>query len=87
MTRLKYPRHRIVAAQPGKSSDQEPEGIFVGVWSINDSGDVPPRWKIGGPKSTLKKLRGVVLNTKHKEMIVADMRLNTVLTYYFPEIF
>ncbi len=77
----------IVAAQPGKSDEQEPEGIFVGVWSINDNGDVPPRWKIGGPKSTLKKPRGVVLNAKNKEMIVSDMRLNTVLTYYFPEIF
>jgi hypothetical protein len=30
---------------------------------------------------------GVVLDSKHKELIVADMRLNAVLTYYFPEIF
>ena len=40
-----------------------------------------------GPKSTLKKPRGVVLDAKNKEMIIADMRLNAVLTYYFPEIF
>ena len=59
----------------------------MGVWSVTDTGDVPPRWKIAGPKSTMKKPRGVVLDPKHKELIVADMRLNAVLTYYFPEIF
>ena len=80
------PKGRIVAAQPG-GRGMEPEGVYIGVWNINDNGDVPPRWKIGGPKSGLKKPRGVVLNPKHKELIVADMRLNSVLTYYFPEIF
>ena len=77
----------IVATQPGKYEEQEPEGVFVGVWSINDRGDVAPRWFIGGPKSQIKKPRGVALNPKDKELIVADMRLNKVLTYYFPEIF
>jgi len=77
----------IVATQPGKYEEQEPEGVFVGVWSINDRGDVPPRWFIGGQKSQIKKPRGVALNPKNKELIVADMRLNKVLTYYFPEIF
>ncbi len=60
---------------------------FVGVWSIHDKGDVPPRWKIGGPNSTLKRARGVVLDPKHKEVLVADMLRNAVLTYYFPEVF
>ena len=77
----------IVASQPGRVDMQEPEGAFVGIWSIYDNGDVPPRWKIGGPKSTLKKPRGIALNPKDKELIVADMRLNAVLTFYFPEIF
>jgi hypothetical protein len=77
----------IVATQPGKNNVEEPEGIFVGVWGINDNGDVPPRWKLAGPKSLIKKPRGVVLDPKHKELVVADMRLNAVLTYYFPEIF
>jgi len=77
----------IVASQAGRIDEQEPEGAFVGIWSIQDNGDVPPRWKIGGPKSTLKKPRGVALNPKNKELIVADMRLNAVLTFYFPEIF
>ena len=77
----------IIVTQPGKYEEQEPEGVFVGVWSIHDRGDVPPRWKLGGPKSAMKKPRGVVLNPKDKELIVADMRLNTILTYYFPELF
>ena len=77
----------IVATQPGKYEEQEPEGVFVGVWSIHDRGNVAPRWKLGGENTEIKKPRGVVLNPAHKEMIVADMRLNTILTYYFPELF
>ena len=81
------PRGWIVATQPGAGGEQEPENTFIGIWGVSDQGDVPPRWKLGGAKSTLKKPRGVVLNPKHKELIVADMRLNSVLTYYFPELF
>jgi len=78
----------IVATQAGEIAEMEPDGVFVGVWNEMDNGDVPPRWKISNsPKSTIKKPRGVVLDPKHKELIVADMRLNAVLTYYFPEIF
>jgi hypothetical protein len=33
------------------------------------------------------KPRGVVLNPKNKELIIADMRLNAVMTFYYPEIF
>src|SRR5207253_3237949 len=82
------PRKWIVASQPGQIDVMEPEGAFVGIWSLEDNGDVPPRWKINaGPNSQMKKPRGVVLDAKHKELIVADMRINAVLTYYFPEIF
>jgi hypothetical protein len=78
----------IVATQTGDSYGVlEPEGVFVGVWSIYDNGDVPPRWKLAGPRSNVKKPRGVALSVKDKELILADMRLNAVLTYYFPEIF
>ncbi len=33
-----------------------------------------------GPESLMKKPRGVALNPKHKELIVANMRLNSVPT-------
>ncbi len=78
----------IVIAQITDGGISEPEGTFVAVWSTNDNGDVPPRWKIEGKASNvMKKPRGVALDPKHKEVIVSDMRLNAVLTFYFPEIF
>ena len=81
-------RKLVIATQPGAIEDMEPEGAFIGVWSLDDNGDIPPRWKIStGSTSTLKKPRGAVLDPKNKELIVADMRLNAILTYYFPEIF
>jgi len=60
---------------------------FVGVWSIHDRGDVPPRWTIGGPDGILEAVRGVALDPKHKSVIISDKRLNALLTYSFPEIF
>ena len=84
-----YPqRKEIIASQPGDIDVMEPEDAFIGVWSEDDNGDVPPRWKIDAEGNTaMKKPRGVVLDPKHKELIVADMRINAVLTFYFPEIF
>jgi hypothetical protein len=82
------PRKLFVAAQPGPIEVMEPENAYVGVWSINDNGDVPPRYVINAnAKTGMKKPRGVVLDPKHKELIVADMRVNAVFTFYFPEIF
>jgi hypothetical protein len=80
------PKGWIVAANPG-SGGMITEGYFIGVWSIQDNGDIPPRWKLAGARSVIAKPRGVALDPVHKEIIVADMRLNMVLTYYFPEIF
>ena len=66
----------------------EPEGTFVGVWSIYDNGDVPPRWKIEGkPSNMMKKPHGIALNPKDKEIYVADMTMNAILSFHFPEIF
>ena len=82
------PKGWIVAAQTGNSYGVlEPEGVYIGVWSIYDDGDVPARWKLAGDRSVIKKPRGIALDPKNKELIVADMRLNAVLTFYFPEIF
>jgi hypothetical protein len=60
---------------------------FVGVWNIQDNGDVPPRWTIGGPQGVLRHLHGVALDPKHKSVIVTDKRMNAVMTFSFPEIF
>ncbi len=84
-----YPDRRlIVVAMPGIRDQMEPEGAFLGVWSIDDNGDVPPRWKIPANSLTmLKKPFGVVLNPEDQEVIVSDMRNQGVLVFSVPEIF
>jgi DNA-binding beta-propeller fold protein YncE len=83
-----YPEGRlIVAAMPGIQGDVEPPRVFVGIWSLDDNGDVAPKWTISGKETTLKKPFAVVLNPVHKELYVTDMRLNGVLAFSVPEIF
>ena len=82
------PRKLIVAAMPGQQDMMEPDRSFLGIWSYDDNGDVPPKWEIpASPRTTLKKVFSVTLNPKNKEVIIADMRLNGVLTFSVPEIF
>ncbi len=58
------------------------------VWSINDDGDVAPRWRIpvkqitGGGQNS-----GIAVIPKHKEIMIASALQNRVLTFYFPELF
>ena len=82
------PRGWIIAGdRAGVASALASDQGYVGVWSIEDNGDVPPRWRIGGPKGFLQMPRGVTLNPKYKELIVSDKRQNAVLTFYVPELF
>lgn len=53
---------------------------YVGVWSIDDNGEIPPRYTVGGPKGMLQKPRGLDLDPKHHAVIVSDKGLNAVLT-------
>lgn len=75
------------AEDPGPSAKEQKVPYSIGVWSINDKGDVPPRWKLGGPATTLQRGRRVALGPKYKEIYVADMWQNAILTFYFPELF
>ena len=79
---------KIVASMNGALEEElaTPES-FVGIWSLNANGDVPPEYTLGGPHGILQMVRGVTLNLKHKEVIVTDKRRNAVLTFSFPEIF
>ena len=82
------PKKLIVAAMPGHVEQMEPADAFVGVWTYDDNGDIAPKWKIPvGSRTTLGKPFGVVLNPKNKEVIISDMRRNSVLTFLVPEIF
>jgi DNA-binding beta-propeller fold protein YncE len=68
----------------------EPTGqVFIGFWSLDANGDVPPKWKIYGGDSRIKLTKpfGLDLNPAHREIYVSDMRLNGVLTFSFPELF
>jgi DNA-binding beta-propeller fold protein YncE len=83
-----YPEGKlVVVAMPGRQGDMEPPRVFVGMWSLDDNGDVPPKWTIMGDRTTLKKPFAVALNPEHKEIYVTDMRLNGVLTFSVPEVF
>jgi DNA-binding beta-propeller fold protein YncE len=82
-----YPAKGWIVASDRGEGGMASDLSYVGVWSIEDNGDVPPRWRIAGPKGVLQMPRGVVLDPKHKELIVTDKRQNAVLTFSFPEIF
>ena len=84
-----YPQRRlIIAAMPGIQDQMEPEEAFIGVWSYDDNGNVPPLFKIPiGEITKMKKPFGVVLNPDDQEVIVSDMRNQGVLVYSVPEIF
>lgn len=81
------PKGWIIGSHPGGANTWAPKNAYVGVWSINDNGDIPPRFVLSGPKTTIKRPRGVAIDPKHKEVFIADMSLNEVLTFYWPEIF
>ena len=77
----------IVSVRGGEFSELASDYAYVGVWSTQDNGDVPPKWMIGGPNGVLQMPRGVALDPKNKAMLISDKRLNAVLTFSFPEMF
>ena len=56
----------------------------LSVWSINDNGDVPPRFVLGGPESELEG-NELTFNREEKTVIVGSATL--LQEYHFPEIF
>jgi hypothetical protein len=60
---------------------------YVGVWSIDDNGEAPPRFTVGGPGGIIQKPRGLDIDPKHNAVIVSDKGLNALLTYEMPQLF
>jgi hypothetical protein len=60
-------------------------GGSVGVWSVNDSGPAPARFKIG--EGVLLEMRALAVDPKNKSVVITDKELNAVLTYHVPEVF
>ena len=76
----------IIASDRGEG-ELVSDVAYVGVWSVNDDGDVPPHYRIGGPKGVLEMPRGIAIDAKNKSIFVSDKRLNAVMTFSFPELF
>ena len=56
---------------------------FIGVWSIDDDGDVAPRYTIG--HDIFKELRNLAIDAKHKTVMAADKTNNDITTFDFHE--
>jgi len=62
-------------------------GNSIGVWSVFDNGDVAPRWRIPVRQMTGLNVNGIALDPTHQELMVPTGNGNTIMTFYFPEIF
>jgi hypothetical protein len=62
---------------------EDPPSV-IAIWSIRDSGDVAPRFLLGGAKTDMAG-NEFTLNPKGKEVIVGGA--TSLRTYYVPEIF
>ena len=60
---------------------------FIGVWSVNDNGDVPPRGVIKGPASGLVWPAGVAINPMTHEVYTIDSVSNALFTFSMSEFF
>ena len=60
---------------------------FIGVWDIDDNGDVPPRALIQGPASRLIAPGGVALNPKRGEVYAVDGGSSAYYAYLVPQFF
>jgi hypothetical protein len=60
---------------------------FIGVWDIDDNGDVPPRALIQGPASRLIAPGGVALNPKRGEIYASDGGSSAYYAYILPQFF
>jgi DNA-binding beta-propeller fold protein YncE len=73
-------------AAAAASTGREGPG-FIGVWDIDDNGDVPPRALIQGPTSRLLAPGGVALNPKKGEVYAIDGGSSAYYAYLVPELF
>ena len=71
---------------PPKSPDRplnyqtaEEAQTFLGVWTIDDDGDVAPRYTIG--HNFFKELRNIAIDPKYKTVMAADKTGNNITTW------
>jgi hypothetical protein len=69
--------------EPLNYQSAEEAQTFIGVWSIDDDGDVAPRYTIG--HNIFKELRNLAVDPKHKTVMAADKTNNDITTFDFHE--
>jgi hypothetical protein len=83
-----YPQKKlIIATNRPTGADLAGPDSYLGIWSYEKSNDSGPLWQIGGPNGVLQMPRGTTIDVKNKSIIMSDKRLNSVMTFYFPEMF
>ncbi|HXH26185.1 MAG TPA: hypothetical protein VNI78_13115 [Vicinamibacterales bacterium] len=60
---------------------------FIGVWHVEDNGDVPPRAVVRGRSTGVVRPAGVAFNSRHGEVIALDSVWNGMFTFLRPELF
>jgi hypothetical protein len=60
---------------------------FIGVWSLEDDGNVPPRMIIRGPAVGATGFAGVAFSTEHNEVYGVSGNLNGYLAWAVPDFF
>jgi hypothetical protein len=60
---------------------------FIGVWNVEDNGDVPPRAVVKGRSTGVVHPAGVSFNARDGEIIALDSVWNGVFTFLRPELF
>jgi hypothetical protein len=75
----------VDAANPSPWDPAKPG--FIGVWSVTDNGDVPPRAVIKGPATQLVWPAGVAISRRHREVYTIDSVSNSLFAFAMPEFF
>lgn len=73
--------------QPRAPRDPFATAGFIGAWSIDDDGDVPPRFVIRGPAVGASGFAGVAFSARHGELYGVSGGLNGYAAWLVPEFF
>lgn len=60
---------------------------FIGVWHVDDNGDVPPRAMIKGRSTSIIHPAGIAFNARDGEIIAPDSVWNGLYTFLKPDLF
>jgi hypothetical protein len=84
---LKRLRENETAREDRPSRDPFTSAGFIGAWSLDDDGNVPPRMIIRGPSVGATGFAGVAFSAKHGELYGVSGELNGYAAWIVPEFF